>query len=91
MKIAIDKCEFLKKETQVLGHVVTRNCKKPNLKKVECVINYPLPKTQKQTKQFLGLSGYYRKLIKDYSKIAKPNTNYLKTDTKLDINDPEYL
>ena len=45
LKIEMDKCEFLKKETEFLGHVVTQNGIKPNPKKVECVVNYPLPKT----------------------------------------------
>lgn len=78
LKIQIDKCEFLKRETEFLGHVVIRDGIKPNPKKIDCVVNYPLPKTQKQIKQFLGLSGYYRKFIKDYSKIARPMTKYLK-------------
>ena len=91
LKIKIDKCEFLKRETEFFGHVVTRSGIKPNPKKIECVIDYPLPKTPKKIKQFLGLSGYYRKFIKDYSKIVKPMTKNVKKDTKLDINDPDYL
>lgn len=91
LKIQPDKCEFLKKETEFLGHIVTREGIKPNDKKVECVANYPLPKTPKEIKQFLGLSGYYRKFIKDYAMVAKPMTKYLKKDVKLNINDPEYL
>ena len=91
LKIEIDKCEFLKWEIKFLGHIVTHQGIKPNPKKVECVSNYPLSKTAKQIKQFLGLSGYYRKFIKNYSRIAKPMTKYLKKDVKVDIKDPKYI
>lgn len=71
LKVEMDKCEFLKRETEFLGHVLTQRGIKPNSKKVDSVVNYPIPKAQKQIKQFIGLSGYYRKFIKDYSRIAK--------------------
>lgn len=90
LKIQLDKSEFLKRETEFLGHIITPAGIKTNPKKIECVKNFPIPKNTKQIKQFLGLTGYYRKFIKDYSLVAKPMTKYLKKDTKLDISDPEY-
>lgn len=50
LKIQGDKCEFFRRETEFLGHVITQKGIKPNPKKVECVSNYPLPKTPKQIK-----------------------------------------
>lgn len=91
LKIQLDKSEFLKHETEFLGHVVSNEGIKPNPQKVECVQKFPLPKTAKEIKGFLGLTGYYRKFIKDYAKIAKPITKYLKKDTKINTNDPEYI
>lgn len=91
LKVQLDKSEFLKRETEFLGHVVTQEGIKPNPQKIICVQNFPIPKNAKQIKQFLGLTGYYRRFIRDYSRIAKPITKYLKKDAKLDINDPEYL
>ncbi|GBP06327.1 Retrovirus-related Pol polyprotein from transposon 17.6 [Eumeta japonica] len=91
LKVQLDKSEFLKKETEFLGHIVTPSGIKANPKKIECVKNFPIPKTPKQIKQFLGLTGYYRKFIKDYSMIAKPMTRYLKKDIKMNINDPQYI
>lgn len=90
LMVQLDKSEFLKKETEFLGHIITLEGIRPNPKKLECVKNFPIPKTPKQIKQFLGLSGYYRNFIKDYSMIAKPMTIYLKKDQKVDINNPDY-
>lgn len=91
LMIQLDKSEFMKKETEFLGHIVTLDGIRPNPKKIECVKNFPIPKTPRQIKQFLGLSGYYRKFIKDYSKVAKPMTKYLKKNVKLKIDNPEYV
>ncbi|XP_049306295.1 retrovirus-related Pol polyprotein from transposon 297 isoform X2 [Bactrocera dorsalis] len=90
LKVQLDKSEFLKKETEFLGHIITTEGVKPNPKKIECVVNFPIPKTAKQIKQFLGLTGYYRKFIKDYSAIAKPMTRCLKKDSQININDSDY-
>lgn len=90
LKIQLDKCEFLRRETEFLGHVITQDGVKPNPEKIEKILNWPIPKTAKEIKQFLGLSGYYRRFIRDYSKITKHMTKYLKKDTLIDITDPNY-
>lgn len=81
LKIQPSKCEFLKHECMYLGHVITKNGIKPDPNKIKSVIEYPVPKTQKHIKSFLGLSGYYRKFIKSYSSIATPLTKLLKKNT----------
>lgn len=90
LKVQLDKSEFMKKETEFLGHIVTQHGIKANPKKIQCVVNFPLPKTPKEIKQFLGLTGYYRKFIKDYSLIAKPMTKFLQKDAKINIENPAY-
>lgn len=90
LKIQLDKCEFLKRETEFLGHIITPEGVKPNPDKIRKILDWPLPKSEKEIKQFLGLSGYYRRFIKDYSKLTKPITKYLKKDTKLDLKDEDY-
>ncbi|KAL4100717.1 hypothetical protein QTP88_020751 [Uroleucon formosanum] len=72
------KCEFLRREVNYLGHVITEDGVKPDRAKVECISNYPVPRNTKEVKAFLGLIGYYRKFIKDFSKKSKPLTNLLK-------------
>lgn len=91
LKIQFDKCSFMKRNTEFLGHVLTAEGMKPNPNKVKCIQEYQLPKTEKQIKSFLGTTGYYRKFVKDYSKIAYPMVKYLKKGTKINLNDPEYI
>lgn len=90
LKIQLDKSEFLKQETEFLGHIVTTNGIKPNPNKIDAINKFPIPKTPKQIKSFLGLVGFYRKFIKDFAKIAKPMTAYLKKDRRIDVNNSEY-
>ena len=82
LKLQPDKCEFLRTEVAYLGHIIGRDGVRPNPTKIEAIKNFPVPKTVKAVRQFLGLSGYYRRFIKDYAKLAKPLTEFLKKDTK---------
>ena len=66
------KCHFLREEIEYLGHVVSGKGISTNLKKVEAVAKWPTPKTVYDVRSFLGFVGYYRRFIKDFSKIAKP-------------------
>lgn len=91
LKIQVDKCNFFCKETEYLGHVLTPEGMKPNPNKIENIKNLKLPVTQKQIKSFLGITGYYRKFMKDYAKVAKPMTNYLKKDKQINKSDPLYI
>jgi hypothetical protein len=90
-KIQLNKSEFLRKEVSYLGHIITNKGVKPNPDKIKAVVNYPLPKTTKEIKAYLGLLGYYRRFIKDFAKIMKPLTKCLKKKAKININDPEYI
>lgn len=89
-KIQLDKSEFLHKEVSFLGHVVTSEGVKPNPEKIHAVKNFPIPKTQKEIKTFLGLLGYYRKFINNFANLTKPLTNCLKKGNKVELN-PTYI
>lgn len=81
LKLQPDKCEFLRKEVSYLGHVIGSTGVRPDEKRVEAVKSYPVPKTTRELKGFLGLAGYYRRFIPNFSKIAKPLTELLKKNT----------
>ncbi|GJZ61820.1 putative reverse transcriptase domain-containing protein [Tanacetum coccineum] len=68
------KCEFWLKEVQFLGHVVNRDGIHVDPSKVESVKNWKIPESSTEIRSFLGLAGYYRRFIENFSKIAKPLT-----------------
>ena len=70
LKAQIDKCEFFRKDVEFLGHTVTPHGIKPNPSKLIAIEKYPIPKTTKEIKSFLGLIGYYRRFISNYAKIV---------------------
>lgn len=60
---------------ELLGHILTKEGMKPNPNKIKVVQNLELPKPEKQIKAFPGLTGYFRKFVKNYAKKgAKINT-----------------
>uniref|UniRef100_A0A803KDA6 Gypsy retrotransposon integrase-like protein 1 n=1 Tax=Xenopus tropicalis TaxID=8364 RepID=A0A803KDA6_XENTR len=69
------KCHFGMAEVQYLGHRVGSGRVMPEPAKVEVIVNWPTPTTQKQVLAFLGTAGYYRRFIPNYSAIAKPLTD----------------
>lgn len=70
----------MRKEIAYLGHLISDEGVRPNPNKIKTIEQYPTPKNQKHIKQFLGLIGYYRKFIKDFSSLTKPLTQLLKKD-----------
>lgn len=68
------KCEFWLEQVSFLGHVINGDGIKVDLQKIEAVESWPRPKTVTEIRSFLGLAGYYRKFVKDFSKIALPLT-----------------
>jgi hypothetical protein len=69
----LSKCDFWLKEIKLLGHTIVVD---PD--KVQEVMDWKPPTTIHQIRSFLGLTGYYRRFIPDFSRIAKPMTELLK-------------
>nr|AAV32173.1 putative polyprotein [Oryza sativa Japonica Group] len=76
------KCDFWLTEVKFLGHVITAQGVAVDPSNVESVTKWTPPKTMSQIRSFLGLAGYYRRFIENFSRIARPMTQLLKKDEK---------
>ncbi|KAJ9552471.1 hypothetical protein OSB04_016516 [Centaurea solstitialis] len=78
------KCEFWLQEVQFLGHVVNSDGIHVDPSKIEAVKKWKTPTSPSEIRSFLGLVGYYRRFIVNFSKIAKPLTSLTQKDKKFD-------
>ncbi|WVZ57794.1 hypothetical protein U9M48_008136 [Paspalum notatum var. saurae] len=76
------KCAFWLKEVSFLGHILSEKGVAVDPSKVKDVLNWKQPETVTEIRSFLGLAGYYRRFIKDFSKTAKPMTSLTKKNAK---------
>jgi len=66
-----EKCVWKTKEVEFLGVIIGPDGVRMEKKKVQGVIDWPVPKSVKDVQKFLGLANYYRQFVKDFAKIAK--------------------
>ncbi|WVZ81777.1 hypothetical protein U9M48_029119 [Paspalum notatum var. saurae] len=81
------KCEFWLEKVAFLGHVLTAEGVSVDPEKVEAVSNWKTPRNATEIRSFLGLAGYYRRFMENFSKIAKPMTGLLKNNTPYEWDD----
>ena len=84
LKMKREKSSFFKRHIQYLGHLVSEEGFKPLPEKLEAVRVMPHLKTAKEVKQFLGLIGYYRKFIPQFSDLSRPLTRLTRHDCKFE-------
>jgi len=87
--INFKKCHFLKTKIEYLGHIIENQKISPSLSKTHAVTSFPVPTNLKQLQGFLGLVGYFRKFIANFSQIAKPLSDMTKQDAKIQFGDQQ--
>ena len=82
----LEKCQFHKSSVEFLGYIVSSKGITMDPAKIKAVQDWPAPKNIKDIQSFLGFANFYRRFIKDFSKIVTPITKLLRKDTKWDWN-----
>ncbi|XP_069177597.1 uncharacterized protein [Procambarus clarkii] len=85
--VNLHKSEFARTSVIFLGHKVGGGWIAPKASKMEAIIQYPTPATRKDILHFLGMAGFYRKFVPNFSSIAAPLTDQLKKGVKLIWNE----
>nr|GFA74862.1 reverse transcriptase domain-containing protein [Tanacetum cinerariifolium] len=76
-----EKSHFMVKEGIVLGHKISKNGIEVDKAKIDVITKLPHPTTVKGVRSFLDHAGFYRRFIKDFSKISRPMTHLFEKDT----------
>lgn len=76
--IKLSKCAFGQQEIKYLGYILTNEGVKVDQKKIQAMIEWPSPTNISELRGFLGLTGYYRKFVRNYGIMVQPLTNLLR-------------
>nr|CAN68518.1 hypothetical protein VITISV_036970 [Vitis vinifera] len=77
-----EKCHFMVHQGIVLGHIISKKGIEVDKEKVELIVKLPSPTTVKRVRQFIGHAGFYKRFIKDFSKLSRPLCELLVKDAK---------
>ncbi|CAN6560803.1 unnamed protein product [Malus baccata var. baccata] len=82
-----EKCHFMVKQGIVLGHIISERGIEVDKSKIDLVRYLPFPTSVREVRSFLGHAGFYRRFIKDFSKIAQPICRLLQKDVSFEFNE----
>ncbi|MCO6516940.1 MAG: RNA-directed DNA polymerase, partial [Snodgrassella sp.] len=80
-----EKCHFMVKQGIVLGHIISEKGIEVDKSKVDLVRHLPSPTSVREVRSFLGHAGFYRRFIKDFSKIAQPLCRLLQKEVAFEF------
>ncbi|CAN6573192.1 unnamed protein product [Malus baccata var. baccata] len=80
-----EKCHFMVKQGIVLGHIISEKGIEVDKSKIDLVRHLPSPTSVREVRSFLGHAGFYRRFIKDFSKIAQPLCRLLQKEVALEF------
>ena len=70
--VKVEKCKFHVDSVDFLGYIIEQGQVRTDPEKVQAVAQWPKPSTRKQLQRFLGFANFYRRFIRDYSRVAGP-------------------
>ncbi|CAN6700865.1 unnamed protein product [Malus baccata var. baccata] len=82
-----EKCHFMVKQGIVLGHIISEKGIEVDKSKVDLVRHLPSPTSVREVRSFLGHAGFYRRFIKDFSKIAQPLCRLLQKEVVFEFDE----
>jgi len=83
LKLSPKKCKFFKHRVKYVGYIVSEQGIEADPEKISKIRDWPTPTSPEEIRKFLGFAGYYRKFVKDFSKIARPLSELMpKTNSK---------
>ena len=85
--VKFNKCKFWLTKVRFLGHVVSASGVSMDLEKVEAVMSWERSKSVFEIGSFLGLAGYYRRFIEDFSRLVAPMIRLTQKEVKFEWND----
>ena len=87
LKLKPRKCRLLCEHVRFLGHVVSEQGVSTDPEKVRAIEEWPTPTCVKDVRSFLGMAGYYRRFVRDFSTVARPLNKLLERDVAFEWNE----
>nr|KAJ0226103.1 hypothetical protein LSAT_V11C100020390 [Lactuca sativa] len=82
-----EKCHFMVSQGLILGHIVSKKGIEVDKAKIDVIQSLPYPTCVWEFRSFLGHAGFYRRFIKDFSKITRPMCQLLQKDVDFEFNE----
>ena len=85
--INFEKCHFMVEQGIVLSHIISNKGIEVDPAKISIISQLPYPSCVREVRSFLGHAGFYRRFIRDFSKVTLPLSNLLQKEVEFDFND----